>query len=69
MLARAIRHISNPRVEEETHYYNPKYTALQKLGLVPHDLTSHVVVQMLETALRHRARVDTTQVDPIIDWR
>ena len=30
-----IKHIKNPRIEEEDHYYNPKNTSLISLGLKP----------------------------------
>jgi len=33
-----IDHLSNPRVEQEQHYYNAKNTNLLSLGLQPHYL-------------------------------
>ena len=30
-----IKHVINPRIEDEDHYYNPKNTSLISLGLQP----------------------------------
>ncbi|MBI5741711.1 MAG: NAD-dependent epimerase/dehydratase family protein [Nitrospirae bacterium] len=38
-----IKHINNPRVEKEDHYYNVKYTGLFDLGLKPHYLTDEIL--------------------------
>ena len=34
-LKQKIKHINNPRIEQEDHYYNPKNTSLISLGLKP----------------------------------
>jgi UDP-sulfoquinovose synthase len=64
-----INHIANPRVEEESHYYNPKYTALQDLGLMPNHLSAGVIIQMLQTVMQRYHRVDVAQVEPKIAWK
>jgi UDP-sulfoquinovose synthase len=65
----SVKHISNPRVEMENHYYNPKYTTLQQLGLTPHFLDDSLISDMLRTITRHRNGIDTAQLTPNIDWR
>jgi UDP-sulfoquinovose synthase len=64
-----IESIANPRVEQEEHYYNPKYTALQQLGLVPHHLTPELISHMLIEVARHRDRIDLAQIMPKTTWR
>jgi UDP-sulfoquinovose synthase len=60
--------IPNPRIEAEEHYYNPKYTALERLGLRPRVLAVDVAVEMLEAVMRHRERVDPRHLLPGIAW-
>ena len=42
------RHVPNPRVEAEEHYYNAKHSKLQELGLEPHILEDSMVDSLLE---------------------
>lgn len=63
-----ISHIENPRVEAESHYYNPKHSELERLGLVPNLLTDGFVSEMLDIAERSRENVNTSVIDPEIRW-
>ena len=38
-----INNISNPRKEQEEHYYNSAHSGLIELGLRPHYLTENVI--------------------------
>ena len=67
-LKAAVAHIDNPRVEAETHYYNPMHSALEKLGLVPHRLDGMAVRSMLQTMMPYKNKVDLDQVAPTITW-
>lgn len=64
-----INYVSNPRVEQEEHYYNAKHSALLQLGLEPHLLTDKVLGGMIETALRHTINVDQGKVMPSVKWK
>jgi UDP-sulfoquinovose synthase len=64
-----IRHIDNPRLEAEKHYYNPSHTKLLELGLQPHPLTENVLVEMMEVVQLHRDRIDPRHILPEIRWR
>lgn len=64
-----IDHVSNPRVEQEQHYYNAKHSALLQLGLEPHLLTEDVLAGMIETALRHKNNVDESKIMPTVKWK
>jgi UDP-sulfoquinovose synthase len=68
-MAVAIDHISNPRIEQEQHYYNANHSALIQLGLQPHLLTDEVLAGMLETALRHKDNVDESKIMPDVKWK
>lgn len=63
-----LRHIENPRVEKEEHYYNPKYTGLAGLGLTPHRLTGEVLAQMFRVVERHKANIDGNVIFKGVKW-
>lgn len=65
----SIEHLENPRVEQEEHYYNPVYRGLTELGLEPHLLSEAVLVEMLEAIMRHKDRIDVTQIRPSVSWK
>ena len=61
--------LSNPRVENEEHYFHAAHTKLLDLGLQPHLLTDEVISDMLELVERHRSRVDVRAIAPTVQWR
>lgn len=65
----AVNHVSNPRVEKETHYYNAKNTQLRDLGLVPHCLSESLLTSLLHFAIRYKDRVDRSQIMPTVSWK
>lgn len=56
-LAVEIRPIENPRIEKESHYYNPAHSGLLELGLSPHYLTEETLVRLLQLIGRYRDRI------------
>ena len=64
-----INHLSNPRVEAESHYYNAVNTSLLKLGLDPHYLEDTVLVSIMKKALEFSRRIDKNLLEPSINWR
>ncbi|HTW62630.1 MAG TPA: NAD-dependent epimerase/dehydratase family protein [Terracidiphilus sp.] len=64
-----LRHIENPRVEKEAHYYNAKNTQLRDLGLVPHCLSESLLTSLLHFAIRYKERVDPSQIMPTVTWK
>ena len=64
-----IRHLANPLVEKEEHYYNAKNTKLRDLGLEPHFLSDSLLDSLVRFAIRFKDRVDTTQILPQVAWR
>ncbi len=69
-----IRHIENPRVELEEHYFNAKNTklldlGLQPLGLQPHYLSDSLLDSLLNFAMKYKDRVDMNQIMPKVSWR
>lgn len=63
-----VKHIPNPRIEAEAHYYNPVHTALPKLGLKPHLLSDVLVQSMLKHIAAHHDRIDREVVSPRVTW-
>jgi UDP-sulfoquinovose synthase len=68
-LAVEIRAIANPRQELEEHFYQPAHTGLLELGLEPHYLNDDTVAGMLETALRHKDRIDAGAFVRQVKWK
>jgi UDP-sulfoquinovose synthase len=64
-----IKHLPDPRVELEEHYYNAAHTKLVDLGLVPHLLDAAVVCAMGEQVQTHRDRIDRDVILPGVNWR
>jgi UDP-sulfoquinovose synthase len=53
-----IDNITNPRVEKEEHYYNPKYENFKKLGLKPKLLSNETLIELMEYVQRHKSNID-----------
>jgi UDP-sulfoquinovose synthase len=64
-----IRHLDNPRVESEDHYYNPAHTKLLDLGLEPHLLSETLIESMFSAIERHKDRVILDHIMPSTRWR
>ena len=64
-----IQHLSNPRVEEEQHYYNASHTKLIELGLEPHLLNGIVLESLINLAIKHREQINRNLIMPTINWR
>ena len=64
-----VRHLENPRVEAEEHYYNATHTKLLDLGLEPTHLGEELVESMIEIIERHKERVIADVIDPQTRWR
>ena len=63
-----IEHIENPRLEAETHYYNPKHTGLLDLGLEPHYLTTEVLINLMKFVTRHKKAIKPDQFYRNVKW-
>jgi UDP-sulfoquinovose synthase len=63
-----VRHIDNPRIELEHHYYNAAHTKLLDLGLEPTLLGEELVTSMLHLIERHKDRVIDDAIDPRTKW-
>lgn len=66
--SRRIKHLENPRVEMESHYYRVAATGLPALGLEPHHLTDGTIEGLIEVASKNRDRVDVTKLEPQVTW-
>jgi UDP-sulfoquinovose synthase len=65
----SLEHISNPRIEAEEHYYNPRNDALLSLGLKARLLSEELVESMLLRIADSAARIDPTTIMPSVQWR
>lgn len=64
-----IKHVENPRVEREAHFYSTLNANLLSLGLEPVLLTDEIVASMLESVRTYRSRVDRAQIMPKVRWK
>lgn len=64
-----IKNIDNPRVEQEDHYYNVKYTGLLDLGLQPHDLTDKVLEELFTITAKYKDRINKDSFFKGISWK
>jgi UDP-sulfoquinovose synthase len=64
-----IKHLPNPRIEAEQHYYNAAHTRLIELGLEPHLLNESVLESLIGLAIKHRDQIDRHLIMPTVNWR
>jgi UDP-sulfoquinovose synthase len=64
-----IKHLPNPRVEAEQHYYNATHTRLIELGLQPHLLNGAVLESLIYLAVRYHEHIDRDLITPTVNWR
>ena len=64
-----IKHLPNPRVEKEEHYYNAEHTKLIELGLKPHYLNGSVIESLMECIIKHKGNIDRSLIMPTVNWR
>jgi len=66
-----VKHIDNPRVEAEKHYYNPDRAILPSLGYKPHGNMQDVLLGVLSEIAAHTERVAAFEeiINPLTKWR
>lgn len=64
-----IDSIENPRVEQEDHYYNVKYTGLLELGLKPHYLTDEILESFFAITDQYKSRINKDAFYKGIKWK
>ncbi|MGH9619209.1 MAG: hypothetical protein ACRD45_05785, partial [Bryobacteraceae bacterium] len=51
------------------HYYNAKHSKLIDLGLKPHYLSDSLLDSLVNIAIEHRDRINTSILLPRVNWR
>ena len=64
-----VRSVENPRIERESHYYNPAYSGFKDLGLDPTFLTNDVLTQFIEFVLRFKGNILERQIVRNVSWK
>jgi UDP-sulfoquinovose synthase len=64
-----LKHLPDPRVEAEAHYYNAKHSKLIELGLKPHLLSDSLLDSLMNIAVKYRDRIDAATMAPQVNWR
>jgi len=70
-LAVDIKHIENPRIEKEVHYYNPAHDKIYKLGFKPTQPLEEELKVMIEDLIPQRPLLEIYKhrIIPKIRWR
>ncbi len=63
-----VRHIDNPRVEAEEHYYHPVHEKLLRLGLQPNWLSDVLIDSMLKRIQEHAGQIRRSDILPRVRW-
>ncbi len=64
-----IKHVTNPRIEEEGHYYNPKNTSLISLGLKPVLFENEQINKIFNVVKKNINRINIDSLEPKIKWK
>ena len=64
----AVKHLCNPRVEQEEHYYNPKCIKLLDLGLKPLRLSNTLIDSLLIKIQKYKHRIKSDVLLPQVSW-
>lgn len=66
-----VKHIENPRIEAEVHYYNPYHEKLRRMGFQPTKTLKGELKSMFEDLIRHKDRILRYEhkILPKIRWR
>lgn len=64
-----VQHLDNPRIEAEEHYFNPKHTRLQELGLQPRLLSEVLINDMIQKVSANKDLIDHSLILPGVRWK
>uniref|UniRef100_A0A6M3XXH1 Putative NADH dehydrogenase n=1 Tax=viral metagenome TaxID=1070528 RepID=A0A6M3XXH1_9ZZZZ len=64
-----IKHIPNPRLEAEDHYYNPTHQTLLNLGYEPTTDIQGEITNLIKDLLPYKERIIKELIMPITNWR
>jgi len=64
-----IKHIDNPRIELEKHYYNPAHQKLFDLGYEPITDIQEEITDLIKTLFPYKDRVIKDVILPTTEWR
>ena len=65
----SIEHTDNPRVEEESHFYEAENSGLHDLGLSATKLSDGVLEEMVDVCLGRVGNIRVDTMDPGIRWK
>lgn len=68
-LGGAIQTVSNPRVEQEKHYYSASNQSFLDQGLEPKKLTSQIIEEIAMEVEAHRLTIRKNNLFHRVDWR
>ena len=64
-----LDHLTNPRKEAESHYYNPDHQKLFDLGYVPTTNTPSEISKLIQQVLPFKNRVNKEVIMPKVSWK
>ena len=63
-----LKNIDNPRIEQESHYYNPTHQGLADLGVKPNYFTNDVITKMLKVVSKYKDNINQKLFFKGIRW-
>ena len=64
-----IKHVINPRIEDEDHYYNPINESFKSLGLKANKLSTSFLENLIEDLLTYKSKINISEILPNIKWK
>ncbi len=64
-----IQNTENPRVEKESHYYNPSNKGFMSLGLEPEKLSQEMLMDFLKAIMKKRDAIQTDKIVTHTNWK
>ena len=63
-----IQHLPNPRMELESHYYNPVFSGFKELGLQPHFLVPETLIEMFRFVEENKDNINLETIFKRTEW-
>jgi len=64
-----IKNMKNPRVEKNSHYYNPSNKSFKKIGLKPIKLSEKFIIDNIKIIQANKQIIKRELIKPTVNWK
>ena len=64
-----VKNIKNPRVEKDSHYFNPTNKSFKKIGLKPEKLSQEFIKNSINFVRKNISKINKSIISPSVKWR